>query len=418
MKRKILNKKNNPSKMTLVILVLGLSFLALSCKEHPVGQTPTDSDAPGPVTNVKIVPTYGGANITYTLPKEDDISYVKCEFDYNGKHRVVRSSIYKNQLAVDGLGAPEEITLTISVVDHSENVSRPYIEPFTPLDPPMTAVLQSFRLEPAFGGVKITWENPAREMVGISFLAANDDGELDLMDMVFTSLSEGSKSLRGFNTDKRTFALALSDKYENNSDTVYFRDVSPLYEVMLDKKLFTNIQLSGDNISVSNGRPIQNIWDDNLEVIWHTQTDAGPEMGAVIPQHFTIDLGADVQLTRVVVYNRSEIYYYGQHNLRRFDVWGTDRLDMNTHPIIDPYYNDNSWKADWTRLVECEIIKPSGSPSGTNTPEDIAAHDAGFEFEFTQDVSKMRYIRFEVHETWARTPALHIAEISIFGDDR
>ncbi|MDR2776031.1 MAG: DUF5126 domain-containing protein [Tannerella sp.] len=413
MKRKISNGRKRSFNVRLAITVTGLLFLALSCKELPTGQIPTDSDAPAPVTNVKIVPTYGGANVTYTLPKEDDISYVKCEFDYNGKHRVVRSSIYKNQLIVDGLGVPEEIMLKISVVDHSENVSQPHIENFTPLDPPMTAVLQSFRLEPAFGGVKITWENPAREMVGISFLAANDDGELDLKDMVFTSLPAGSKSLRGFNTDKRTFALTLSDKYENTSDTVYFREISPLYEVMLDKKLFSGIQLLGDNISVSNGRPLQNIWDGSNAVIWHTLADAG----YTVPQYFTVNLGVDAQLTRFVLNNRDD-YLYGQHNPRVFTVWATDRLDLDTHPVTDSYYGDNSWKADWHVLAECEVLKPSGSPAGTNTPEDEAAHRAGFEFEFTQDVSKMHYLRFEVHETWWRTPALHISEITVFGDER
>jgi hypothetical protein len=89
-----------------------------------------------------------------------------------------------------------------------------------------------------------------------------------------------------------------------------------------------------------------------------------------------------------------------------------------THPITDAYYEDGSWKADWTRLAECEIIKPSGSPMGTNTPEDLAAHNAGFEFEMPQDVPKVRYIRFEVRETWGRTAAIHLAEISVFGDDR
>jgi hypothetical protein len=387
-----------------------MSFTILSCSELPTGQIPTDNIPPSPVTNVKIEPTYGGAHVTYTLPHEEDISYVKCEFVYNGKLRVVRSSIYKNYLDVDGIGDPEEIELKISVVDHSENSSAVHVEKFMPLDSPMKAVLNSFRIEPAFGGVKVSWENPVKMMVGISFLAANDYGEMELKDMIFSSLSTGSKSLRGFDTDRRIFALSITDKYGNVSDTFKLK-IEPLYEAILDKKKFTDAHLQGDNFSVSNGRPIQNIWDDNLNVIWHTLADAGYS----IPQYFSVDLGMTAQLTRVVVYNRSD-YYYAQHNLRRFDIWGTDVL-ANAN-IEDPYYNNDSWKADWKLLAECEIIKPSGSSSGTNTPEDLAAHNAGFEFELTQNVAKMRYIRFVVHETWARTPALHISEISVFGDDR
>lgn len=396
----------------IIILSAGLllSSVILSCSESPIGQTPTNTIPPPPLTNVRIEPTYGGAHVTYTLPDVEDISYVKCEFEYNGKKRTVRSSVYKNYLDIEGIGAPEEIEVKLSLINHSEVASVPHIEKFIPLDPPMTAVFNSFNVEPAFGGVKVIWENPARMMAGISFLAANDYGELELKDMVFSTLPFGMKSLRGFNTDKRLFALSITDKYENLSDTFKIV-VTPLYEIMLNKRNFSEVRLTGDNASVSNGRPMSNIWDGNLETIWHTLADAGYS----IPQHFTIDLGVLAQLTRIVVYNRGEIYYYGQHNLRRFDIWGTNEL---LYDRGDPIWDTNDWKADWKLLANCEIIKPSGSPVGTNTPEDIAAQDAGFEFEFTQEVSKMRYIRFEVQETWARTPALHIAEISVYGDDR
>ncbi|MDR1154855.1 MAG: DUF4959 domain-containing protein [Bacteroidales bacterium] len=414
MKKK--NRKNSIQKNSLWMLAAGLCCVCLmSCSEQPIGQTPTDNTPPPQVIDVHVVPTNGGAYITYALPPdEEDISYVKCEFEYNGKQRTVRSSIYKNYMEVDGIGEPEEIELKISVVDHSGNVSVPHIEKFTPLDPPMTAIYRSFEVEPAFGGVKVSWENPAKVMAGISFLASNDYGELELKDMVFSSLPAGLKSLRGFNTDKRLFALSITDKYENVSDT--FRiELEPLYEVMLDKSKFADAHLLGDNFSVNDGRPINLIWDGVNEGKWNSwHTDAAG--GYSIPQHFSIDLGVTAQLTRVVIYNRTEdIYYYAQHNLRIFDVWGTDVL---IHDITNPYYEESDWKEDWTLLAQCEIVKPSGSPPGTNTPEDIAAHNAGFEFEFRQDVPKMRYIRFEVHETWARTPAIHMGELSVFGDDR
>ncbi|MDR1864101.1 MAG: DUF4959 domain-containing protein [Bacteroidales bacterium] len=395
-----------------------LSLVVMSCSELPVGQISTDSKPPSKPENVVITPINGGAHITYTLPADDDdISYVKCEFTYNGKRRVVRSSIYKNYMDVDGIGAPEPIKVSISTVDHSENASAPHEETFTPLEPPMTAVFNSFQVEPAFGGIKVTWQNPARTMAGISFLAANDLGKLELKDMVFSSLPTGAKSLRGFNTDRRTFALSIVDKYENLSDT-FKVEAEPLYEVMLDKGKFADAHLSGDHNSSNDNRPLTNIWDGNTDTDskyngWHTFADEGYS----IPQHFTVDLGVTAKLTRILIYNRGEIYQYAQHNVRLFDIWGTDRL---LRDISDGAYygtkenNSNAWKADWTLLAQCEIVKPSGSPTGTNTPEDLAAHNAGFEFEFDQSLPKVQYLRFEVHETWARTPALHMAEISVF----
>jgi hypothetical protein len=393
-----------------------LSLIVISCSELPVGQTPTDNIPPAPLTDVQITPTNGGAHVTYSLPQEDDISYVKCEFTYNGKTRTVRSSVYKNYMEVDGIGEPEEIELRFYVVDHSENNSTPYIEKFLPLDPPMKAIFNSFQIEPTFGGVQIIWENPAKAMAGISILAANDEGELELKDMIFSSLPIDSKRLRGFNTDKRLFALSITDKYENVSDT--FRiEVEPWYEIMLDKSKFSSPAFPGDNTSVNDNRPIEKIWDGVLDDPdkyhgWHTDA-AG---GFTIPQHFSIDLGIKAQLTHIVMFERGEIYPFAQHNLRLFDIWGIDELLVPRDDAA--YYNSNEWKKDWKLLAKCEVIKPSGMPPGTNTPEDMAAHNAGFDFEFTQDVSKIRYIRFEVHDTWAHTPAMHMAELSVYGDDR
>jgi hypothetical protein len=402
--------------MRITGLLLLLSAVIFSCSEIPIGQTPTDKTPPSSLSNVRITPTNGGAYITYSLPKEDDISYVKCEFTYAGIARTVRSSIYKNHMEVEGIGEPEEIELRLYVVDHSENLSEAYVEKFVPLDPPMKAILNSFRIEPTYGGAVVTWENPAKAMVGISFLAANDYGELELIDMVFSSLPTDFKKLRPFDTSKRLFALSITDKYENVSDT-FKTEIEPFYEVMLDKSKFSSPALAGDNVSVNDNRPIEKIWDGVLDDPdkyhgWHTDAAAG----YTIPQHFTIDLGVMAQLTHITIFERGEIYPFAQHNLRLFDIWGTDELAFPRDNA--EYFDTNEWKKDWTLLATCEVVKPSGSPPGTNTPEDMAAHNAGFDFDFRQDVPKMRYIRFEVHDTWAHTPAMHMAELSVYGDDR
>ena len=402
MKRYILN--------TAVFLMF--SAFIMSCSEPPVGQTPTNNTPPSPLKNVAITPTNGGAHVAYTLPDEEDISYVKCTFEYNGKKRTVRSSIYQNSLIVDGIGAVVPIELTITLVNNSEVESVPHIETFTPLEPPMDAILKSFKVEPAFGGVKVSWDNPAKEMAGISFLAANENGVLEIQDIVYSSLPTGEKYLRGFNTDPRRFALSIVDKFENESDTVFF-DRTPLYEVKLDKTLFGTVFLTGEDTNIrGTGRTLDKIWDDIFDddnAIWHSSDDFTAE-----PQRFSVNLGQTTQLTRIVVWNRLD-YNYSQHNMRKFDVWGTNELKWDR---TDPRYGTNDWKADWHLLGQCEIIKPSGSAMGTNTPEDIAAALAGFEFEFDQDVPKVKYIRVEVHETWGKTLTLHVAEISVFGDDR
>ncbi|MGV8138620.1 MAG: DUF5000 domain-containing lipoprotein [Mangrovibacterium sp.] len=401
----MLNKKRPALAALLLILAL------VSCKEAPIGQEPTDDIPPAPLTGVQITPAYGGARISYNLPAEEDISYVKCEFEYKGEKHTVNSSVYKSYLDIEGLGDTSEIQAKLSVIDHSENASEPYAASFVPLAPPMAAILESFTVTPTYGGIKVAWENPAGIVAGISFLAANDKGELELQDIYYTSAATGTKSLRGFNTNKRLFALSIVDKYENNSDT-FKVEIEPLYEAELDKSKFADGHLKGDNFSVNNNRPLSYIWDGTIDKIWHTLADGGYS----IPQFFTVDLGDKMALSRFVEWERNGQYSYAQHNLRIFDVYGTDEL---THPADDPYYaNIDEWTKDWHLLAKCEVIKPSGSAMGTNTAEDLAAEEAGFNFDFDESAPKIRYLRFVVWETWAKTPAMHVAEISVFGDDR
>lgn len=399
-------------KLGLPVVLLSFLFLAVvACNEAPIGQEPTDSDPPSPLTGVVITPDYGGARITYNLPNEEDISYVRCEFQYKGEKHSVNSSIYKSYLDIEGLGDTTEIDVTLLVIDHSENASVPYFDSFVPKASPMKAILESFVVRPTYGGIKVTWENPAEIVAGISFLAANDNGVLELQDIYYTSAKTGTKSIRGFNIDNRMFALSIVDKYENLSDTFKI-EVSPLYEAELDKSKFADGHLNGDNFSVNNNRPISYIWDGTIDKIWHTKADGGYS----VPQFFTVDLGDKMALSRLVEWERNGMYSYGQHNIRIFDIYGTDEL---THAAGDEYYaNINEWTKDWHLLANCEVIKPSGSPMGTNTAEDLAAEEAGFNFDFDENAPKIRYLRFVVWETWAKTPAIHIAEISVFGDDR
>jgi len=390
----------------LCLIVIG----TISCDEASVGQIPTDDIAPSGLSNVVITPEYGGGLVSYDLPKEEDISYVRCEYENDGKLCSVNSSVYNSSLKIVGLSDTTEMKVSLYVVDHSENLSEPYETSFTPLPSPMKAVLESFVVTPTYGGAKITWENPAEVLVGISFLAANDEGVLELQDIYYTSAAQGIKSLYGFTTDKRLFALSLVDKYENVSDTVKV-EISPLFEEEFSKDFFADGHLLGDNISTRSNRPVSNLWDGTTDVIWHTD----PAAGYSVPQFFTVDLGVIGDLSRFILWERND-YAYSQHNLRLFDVYGTDSL---THEIDDEYYADiDQWTQDWKLISECEVIKPSGSKVGTNTEEDLAASRAGFNFDFKENATNIRYLRFVVKETWAKTTAMHAAEISVFGDAR
>ncbi|WP_298650261.1 DUF5000 domain-containing lipoprotein [uncultured Proteiniphilum sp.] len=409
MKRKKINIKKPFFGFNITGFVVVFLIFIFSCSEDKIGQNPTDNTPPPPVTNVRTEPIPGGANIFYDIPNEADISYVTCEYLFQGKKKISRASIYNDFVTVEGLPDISPCEYTLYLVDHNENKSAPYVSSFIPLEPPYQTIFKTLEMEPDFGGVVIRWRNEGNVMIGAFLLAMGDDGEWEEYDLAFSTLKEDKRSIRGYNTDPRFFAVCLMDKFGNYTDTLKLEQV-PLYEKELDKKLFKDGHLAGDNTTSHTSRPISNIWDGNISVIWHTVPDAG----FTPPQTFTIDLGVEAQLSRIMLWNRQDGFTFAQHNVHYFEVWGTKELK---YPINDVNYSTGPWRDDWILLGDFEQIKPSGLPLGQSNDEDLAATAAGSEFIFESGAGNIRYIRFVVKETWARTAALHIAEVSVFGDD-
>ena len=108
------------------------------------------------------------------------------------------------------------------------------------------------------------------------------------------------------------------------------------------------------------------------------------------PVWFTFDMGQTAQLSRFTSWQRSMggSYYYRAGAIKEWVVWGRSDLPSS----------DGSWDG-WTKLADCESIKPSGWPAGSNSEEDITYASKGEEFEFPADIPPVRYIRFKLLST-------------------
>src|SRR3546814_14300476 len=87
-----------------------LLLLTGSCKEkmehNPVF---TDSGNPEPIQNMEYRAINGGFEVSYDLPADKDILYVKAEYiDANGALAETRSSAYDSQVTIEGFGEPDE----------------------------------------------------------------------------------------------------------------------------------------------------------------------------------------------------------------------------------------------------------------------------------------------------------------------
>lgn len=390
----------------IFILFLACMFFACSedFKHEPLGGG--GSAAPDPVKNVKIEKnTPGGAIITYDIPDNVDVQYVKAVYENSqGKMSEVRGSAYINRLEIQGLGDTRERTVKLYAVNKKENQSAPVELKINPLTPPITTIFKSLKYEPGFGGFVVNFENEERNEISINVLY-RDSATQNMMfyESFYTSLEQGVYPVRGLPAKENRFGVYVRDRWENNSDTVYF-SLTPWPEQLLDKKMFGNLNLTGDAVwSEWAGQP-QYAYDDKLDITNYAHT-AYP---LAFPHRYTLDLGVNAKISRFKFYQRpGEGILYEHGNPKSYRVYA--RTD-NPSPG-----NPDDVMEGWTLVMECNSFKPSGLPVGQVSPEDEEYAAGGEEYEFPRDMGPVRYIRFEIVESWSGMECSVIGEFTFWG---
>ena len=109
-------------KHTLMIAAITLLTGVWSCKKEDVnGIKESKGGTPGVVSNVTVQNEHGAATISYVLPNDEDLLYVKAVYTLpNGTQREVKSSYYSNQLRVDGFADTLKHTIQLYAMNRSE----------------------------------------------------------------------------------------------------------------------------------------------------------------------------------------------------------------------------------------------------------------------------------------------------------
>lgn len=192
----------------------------------------------------------------------------------------------------------------------------------------------------------------------------------------------------------------IRDRWNNVTDTL-IQNLTPLFEEKLDKSLFREFRLPGDE-PMAWGWAFSFLWDEGYDEGqgFHTENTDTPYKW---PQTGTIDLGKTYLFSRMRFWNRESTGYYEERHANKIDIWGSNS------PA-----SDGSWES-WTLLMTTHVEKPSGSPAGTVTSEDLAFAKAGFEFIFPSGISPFRYIRLGFHPPFTNVGQVHCMEITFWG---
>lgn len=366
-----------------IFYLIPLFFLFFSCQEEQKSPLTDSVNIPAPLSNVRVENIPGGAKINYTLPDDPDVLYVMASFSTRkGEERVVKSSVFRNYVMMEGFGDTNEYSVTLYTVSRSEKKSSPVVATIQPLVPPVKKVAETLDVFEEYGGIGINFVNEGlNEFTLFTMVKDSLTNEWTEHDRFYTSSKEWTHLVRGLPPVQTDFAIYFSDKWKNNSDTL-FTSIKPLYEVEFDYTLFENLKLQDDVWKGRYSRDISTLWL-RKGYLW---IDKDQYPGLTLPNWFTVDVGKKYKFGRMTLESADGGGMYARGAPRLFQIYGSN------NPTTD-------W-ADWTLIGDFEVIKPSGAPLGTLTPDDIAYAEAGWDFSFPRSDESYRYFRFKMLTTW------------------
>lgn len=388
--------------MKKIILLILSAAMAFSCADQPIGSIPMDSEAPGQITDIVVTNVPGGADISYRIPSDNDLLYVKASYELeNGTPSSVMVSMYEDTLKVRGFAKSQERQVRITTGDRSGNESAPVLVTISPKRSPIFDVLESVRMEGTFGGVRLSWRNETKSALAVTLLKKVGVGKWEEVNTYYSDAGEGRQAARGMEAEEAEFAVFIKDRWENVSDTVT-ATLTPLFEEQFPVGTYKKYAMAGDS-EISYGWDLGFALDGNTSQAYGWFSKPSVE-GGVWPARFTIRIAGGALVSRVrIIQRHSEMWENG--NPKKFNVYATNS------PSSDGS-NDG-----WTLLKTFTSVKPSGYGSGQYSDEDIYIAQNGEDFEFDPEkVAKYEYYRFEFTENWGGDNTfINLYEIFFYG---
>lgn len=385
-----------------LLLLAFLLIFSLSCEEKQLMPISESMGKPQKVTDVQVEIVPGGAVINYRIPNVEDILGVKGVYTLsNGMQYEATASFYENKLEILGFNDVMSHEVKIYTFNRAEELSDPVSVTFTPLESPLSKVARTVNIISDFGGAQFKWVNEDKAPLNFEFITEDSLGRMQTMRIITSEADSSRYSLRGYEPLPRVFATIVRDYWNNVTDTIYppTGTIVPMFEEKLDKNKMNIMKLSND-ANFTNWEGMDGyLIDDDYDNFGHSPNSS-------LPAPFTIDLGEMAKISRVVLFQRKfSDNFYNWGNPKKISIYGS----------ADKPSQSGDWD-EWNKIMDAEVIKPSGSPTGTTTDEDVAAAEQGHEFVFDLSLEPFRYIRIVVQNTWEGTSFTHPAEVDIFGE--
>ena len=388
-------------KLQYFIPILLFVIFSISCKKETNAYIDANAPAPLQVSNLKVEATPGGAIITYKIPVDKNLLYVKAVYEIQpGIFREAKTIFYKDTLALVGFGDTLSHKVSIYTIGKNEKESRVIPIYVKPLMPPVKSVMKTINMDATFGGVVVDFKNIHQADLSIVILMdTTGHNSWAPVTTYYTAALAGKFATHGLDSIERRFAVFIRDRWNNKSDTL-IKSLKPLYEMLIPWKPFVAYHLLGDFWEGENAaHKLENAFDGIVNV---SEDVFATKNFATRPQWWTLDLHQNVVFSRMKLYQRSSYPYSGVY-VKSFEIWGSNA------PAAD-----GSWES-WQLLGDFNSIKPSGLPGLAYTANDMVFVKAGEEFIFPQPIPAVRYLRFKFKDSYGGTGQYHVGELTFWG---
>lgn len=391
-----------------IISVFTILLIAFSCQDTESG----DVTAPGKLIVETITPTNGGGIISYTLPDDSDILFVRAEYTNTLGEDVFRvSSVHNNEVEISGLNQTTPIEVNLFVVDNNDNKSEPTTAEFVPLESFIYLVQESIEFSADLGGVRVSWENIESKTVYVYVHIQN--GEDEEIRILSSNSPLENRFIRGLEATELTFLTKVADFDGNVTDLEEKGVYSPLFEEVIDKSTWSLVSNQSINGNAWEGSTV-NFWDDIVDT---TQTDSDnsyfiiwrDQNGGTLnwPLDIVVNLNKNVKINRLKVWQRAfwyngpsptTAYYYQEENMKSFDLFASNNGQ------------------EWTLLGQYDIGNPMDADG--NIPSDAMESAAnGHDFELDGVSESFNYLKISITSNYGSDTYCHGSEITLYGLD-
>ena len=391
-----------------IISVFTILLITVSCQDTESG----DVTAPGKLIVETITPTNGGGIISYTLPDDSDILFVRAEYTNTLGEDVFRvSSVHNNEVEISGLNQTTPIEVNLFVVDNNDNKSEPTTAEFVPLESFIYLVQESIEFSADLGGVRVSWENIESKTVYVYVHIQN--GEDEEIRILSSNSPLENRFIRGLEATELTFLTKVADFDGNVTDLEEKGVYSPLFEEVIDKSNWSLVSNQSINGNAWEGSTV-NFWDDIVDT---TQTDSDnsyfiiwrDQNGGTLnwPLDIVVNLNKNVKINRLKVWQRAfwyngpsptTAYYYQEENMKSFDLFASNNGQ------------------EWTLLGQYDIGNPMDADG--NIPSDAMESAAnGHDFELDGVSESFNYLKISITSNYGSDTYCHGSEITLYGLD-